>query len=72
MGLATGGCQDWGLKHVSIDSDAAILDVGCGGGTTIHKLAAIATKGKSSMVQLGMAIVAIAISSTVTPADRMA
>ncbi len=37
---------DWGLKHVSIDSDAAILDIGCGGGRTIHKLAAVATKGK--------------------------
>jgi ubiquinone/menaquinone biosynthesis C-methylase UbiE len=37
---------DWGLKHVSIESDAAILDIGCGGGRTIHKLAAIATKGK--------------------------
>jgi len=37
---------DWGLKHVSIDSNAAILDIGCGGGRTIHKLAAIATKGK--------------------------
>ena len=37
---------DWGLKHVTIASDAAILDIGCGGGRTIHKLAAIATKGK--------------------------
>jgi ubiquinone/menaquinone biosynthesis C-methylase UbiE len=37
---------DWGLKHVSIDSEAVILDIGCGGGRTIHKLAAIATKGK--------------------------
>ena len=37
---------DWGLKQVSIDSDAAILDIGCGGGRTIHKLAAIAPKGK--------------------------
>src|SRR6516165_10562267 len=37
---------DWGLKHVSIASDAAILDIGCGGGKTIHKLAGIATKGK--------------------------
>jgi ubiquinone/menaquinone biosynthesis C-methylase UbiE len=37
---------DWGLKHVSIDSDAAILDIGCGGGRTIHKLSGIATKGK--------------------------
>ncbi len=37
---------DWGLKHLSIDSDATILDIGCGGGRTIHKLAGIATKGK--------------------------
>ena len=37
---------DWGLKHVSINSDAMILDIGCGGGSTIHKLAAIAVKGK--------------------------
>src|SRR6516165_2018921 len=37
---------DWGLKHVSIASDATILDIGCGGGRTIHKLAALATKGK--------------------------
>jgi ubiquinone/menaquinone biosynthesis C-methylase UbiE len=37
---------DWGLKHVAIDSDATILDIGCGGGRTIHKLAAIASKGK--------------------------
>ena len=37
---------DWGLKHVTIASDAAILDIGCGGGRTIHKLAAIATEGK--------------------------
>jgi ubiquinone/menaquinone biosynthesis C-methylase UbiE len=37
---------DWGLKHVTIDSEATILDIGCGGGRTIHKLAAIAAKGK--------------------------
>lgn len=37
---------DWGLKYLSIDSDATILDIGCGGGSTIHKLAAIANRGK--------------------------
>jgi SAM-dependent methyltransferase len=37
---------DWGLTHVSIDSDATILDIGCGGGRTIHKLAAIALNGR--------------------------
>jgi ubiquinone/menaquinone biosynthesis C-methylase UbiE len=37
---------DWGLSHVSIKSTDTILDVGCGGGRTIAKLAAIATAGK--------------------------
>jgi hypothetical protein len=31
---------DWGLGHISIGGDATILDIGCGGGRTIHKLAA--------------------------------
>lgn len=37
---------DWGLTHVSIEKHYTILDVGCGGGRTIHKLAALATQGK--------------------------
>lgn len=37
---------DWGLKHVSVGPHDTILDVGCGGGRTISKLAAIATQGK--------------------------
>lgn len=37
---------DWGLSHVSIEKNETILDVGCGGGRTISKLAQIATDGK--------------------------
>jgi SAM-dependent methyltransferase len=37
---------DWGLTHVSAKRRYTILDVGCGGGRTINKLAAIATQGK--------------------------
>ena len=37
---------DWGLSHVSIKRNDKILDVGCGGGRTIHKLAAVAIAGK--------------------------
>jgi len=37
---------DWGLEHVSIEERYTILDVGCGGGRTVGKLAAIATQGK--------------------------
>jgi ubiquinone/menaquinone biosynthesis C-methylase UbiE len=37
---------DWGLKQISIQNHYTILDVGCGGGRTVGKLAAIATQGK--------------------------
>lgn len=37
---------DWGLSHTSIHQNDSILDVGCGGGRTVSKLAAIATQGK--------------------------
>jgi ubiquinone/menaquinone biosynthesis C-methylase UbiE len=39
---------DWGLSHVSIPRDGAILDVGCGGGRTIAKLAAASGSGMVS------------------------
>lgn len=37
---------DWGLSHISIEKHYAILDVGCGGGRTLNKLAERATQGK--------------------------
>lgn len=37
---------DWGRKQVSISNDAIILDIGCGGGRTVAKLAAVSTTGK--------------------------
>ena len=37
---------DWGLEHLSIGKHDTILDVGCGGGRTIRKLAAKASQGK--------------------------
>ena len=36
----------WGLSHVAIRDDFTMLDVGCGGGRTIDRLASIATTGK--------------------------
>ena len=36
---------DWGLSHASVEKNATVLDVGCGGGRTVSKLAA-ATHGK--------------------------
>lgn len=37
---------DWGLSHISIGTSDTILDIGCGGGRTVSKLAASATQGK--------------------------
>jgi SAM-dependent methyltransferase len=37
---------DWGLQHLAIEQHDTILDVGCGGGRTVHKLAGIASAGK--------------------------
>jgi ubiquinone/menaquinone biosynthesis C-methylase UbiE len=37
---------DWGLRHVTIRPADAILDVGCGGGRTVQKLARLAPEGK--------------------------
>jgi len=36
----------WGLKFVDIAPDAVILDVGCGGGKTVHRLSQMAPQGK--------------------------
>jgi ubiquinone/menaquinone biosynthesis C-methylase UbiE len=46
MNLSHSQLTDWGLGHVTIAPHHAILDVGCGGGRTISKLAAMASHGK--------------------------
>lgn len=46
MNRTHSGVTDWGLTHVEIEKRCTILDVGCGGGRTINKLAAAATEGK--------------------------
>jgi len=38
---------NWGLRYVSINPDATILDVGCGGGRTVKLLAGLAPHGKA-------------------------
>lgn len=37
---------DWGLSHITLPSRGVLLDIGCGGGRTIQKLAAAAPSGK--------------------------
>ena len=35
----------WGLRHVSVKRNDAVLDIGCGGGRTIHTIANLADLG---------------------------
>jgi SAM-dependent methyltransferase len=49
---------DWGLSHISIGKDWAILDVGCGGGRTVKKLAGMASEGRVCGVDYSDASVA--------------
>jgi SAM-dependent methyltransferase len=37
---------DWGLTHTTVELRFTVLDVGCGGGRTVSKLAAMAPQGK--------------------------
>jgi ubiquinone/menaquinone biosynthesis C-methylase UbiE len=46
MNISHSGLTEWGLEHVAIEKHWTILDVGCGGGMAVQKLAAIATEGK--------------------------
>lgn len=45
MNFSHSDLTDWGLQHVPIEKGFSILDVGCGGGRTLEKLAAMAADG---------------------------
>ncbi len=46
MNLGHATMADWGLQQVRLPKNGAILDVGCGGGWTVRRLAALASEGK--------------------------
>lgn len=49
---------DWGLAHISVGEHDTVLDIGCGGGRTVSKLAAIVTQGKVCGIDYSYASVA--------------
>jgi SAM-dependent methyltransferase len=51
---------DWGLSYVSIGKLDIILDVGCGGGRTVSKLASLANEGKVYGIDFSKASIAVA------------
>jgi SAM-dependent methyltransferase len=59
MNSSHSALTDWGLSHTNIEKSFAVLDVGCGGGRTIQKLAALAPEGKVYGVDYGEGSVAM-------------
>ena len=51
---------EWGLSHISIAPDATVLDIGCGGGGTVERLALRASHGRVWGVDYAPASVATA------------
>jgi SAM-dependent methyltransferase len=69
MNLGHSTMTDWGLQQVTVTKNAAILDVGCGGGRTVQKLAELAPEGK--VVGLDYSAASVAVSRN-TNADAIA
>ena len=57
------GVTDWGLSHISVHEGDSILDIGCGGGRTVSKLAALAKQGKVYGADFSPSSVAVAIAT---------
>jgi len=46
MNLTHATLTDWGLEQLAVQNTAEVLDIGCGGGRTVHELANLAPGGK--------------------------
>jgi ubiquinone/menaquinone biosynthesis C-methylase UbiE len=59
MNLGHARMTDWGLQQVMVPKNAVILDVGCGGGRTVRRLAALVPEGKVVGLDYSAASVAV-------------
>ncbi|HEV2102981.1 MAG TPA: class I SAM-dependent methyltransferase [Candidatus Acidoferrum sp.] len=59
MNFSHSRMTNWGLQQLTVPKNAMILDVGCGGGGTIHTLAALAPEGKVIGLDYSSASVAV-------------
>ena len=60
---------DWGLRHLRFEQNATILDVGCGGGRTVQRLATLAPTGAVYGIDYSAASVAASRASNARAID---
>ena len=59
MNITHSKMTEWGLKQVQVPTKGVILDVGCGGGWTVRRLAGLAPEGKIIGLDYSAASVAV-------------
>jgi ubiquinone/menaquinone biosynthesis C-methylase UbiE len=59
MNLSHATMTDWGLQQVTVPKSAAVLDIGCGGGATLRRLASLAPEGRLIGLDYSAASVAV-------------
>ena len=60
MSLGHAKMTDWGLQRVEVPKNGVLLDIGCGGGRTVQRLAALAPEGR--VVGLDYSATSVAVS----------
>ena len=60
MNLGHAGLTAWGLGHLDVGVDAVTLDIGCGGGRTLERMASMAESGMAVGVDYSAASLAVA------------
>ena len=59
MNMGHASMTDWALGLLTVPRNAAVLDIGCGGGRTVQKLAALASEGSVDGIDYSAASVAV-------------
>ncbi len=67
MNFSHSAMTDWALQQVPVPNNAAVLDIGCGGGRTVQKLAALAPQGK--VIGLDYSLTSVEVSRITNAAE---